>query len=109
MNLNAYSKADLIWIVNRALFLATLSDADYYLHRAISDLNYEKEKQRIADAEKYSKIAHDKREEYIELLSAYDGQRIIDIPMEVLEKADQLIKEAEKADKKWAKLVGVNV
>ena len=109
MDLTKFSKADLIWIVNRALQMASLSNSDYYLRRAISDLGYEKEKQRIASAEKYSKIADEKRRQYIELLSAYDGQRLIDIPLEVLNKADKLIKEANEADKKWSKLVGINI
>lgn len=107
MDLNKFSKADLIWIVNRALQMASLTNSEYYLKRAISDLGFQREKERIESAERFAEIADAKRKQYIELLSNYDGQRLVDIPIEVLEEADHLMKEAEAADSKWAKLLGI--
>ena len=103
ITLNECTKADLLWIINRL----TIMQGDYYLKRALNDLWYEKEKQRIAEADKYAKLANTKRREYIELLGPYDGQSIMSIPMKVLDKADTLMKEAQAADKKYMKLMGI--
>jgi len=102
-NLEKYSKADLIWIIRR---MTPLGDS-WELMRAISDLECEKERQRLDEAEKIAKIAEEKRQAYIELLAPYDGKTIWDVPHEVLAKADKAIKEAEAADRKWNRLMGI--
>ena len=104
-DLSKYSKADLIWIINR---MVANSLSKELLRRAINDLKYEKERKRFDEADKVGKIANKKRQEYIDLLSPYDGMRVLDIPIDVLEKADQLMKEAQAADRKWTKLMGLS-
>lgn len=52
-------------------------------------------------------IADQKRREYISLLAPYKGKHILDIPHNVLEKADKAMKAAKEADKKYAKLMGL--
>ena len=109
MDLTKFSKADLIWIVNRALQMASLTNSEYYLKRAISDLGYQREKERIASAERFAEVADAKRKQAIELLSKYDGQRLVDIPLDVAAQAAALMKEADAADAKWSKLLGIGV
>lgn len=103
LTLSDCTKADLLWIIKRM----SVMRGDYYLQRALNDLWYEKEKQRIAEADKYAELADAKRREYIELLGPYDGQPLLSIPMRVLNKADKLMKEAQEADKKYMKLIGI--
>ena len=98
------TKADLLWIINRLVCFGGGSD-DYYLQRALNELWYEKQKQRIAEADKYAKLAATKRREYIELLGPYDGQRWADIPHDTIVAADKLIREARNADKMYMKLI----
>lgn len=104
MTLSQCSKADLLWIIKRLQIRCK-----YDIDRALCDLAYEKEKERIAEAEKWCKLADKKRREYLEILGPYDGKPIIDIPLPVLEKADKAMKEARDADSKWAKLMGLDV
>jgi len=104
MTLSQCTKADLLWIVKR-LQMRCRYDVDL----ALTDLAYEKEKERIAEAEKYCKLADKKRKEYIEIMRPYDGKRLIDIPLTVLNRADEVIKEAQSADEKWAKLMGISL
>lgn len=104
--LEKLSKSDLIWVIDRLLMMTCFTQKDHYLGRALSDLKYEKELARIEKAEEFGRKADEKRREYISLLRQYDGCKYADIPLEVLEKAKQLMDEAAEADRMFAKLVG---
>jgi hypothetical protein len=104
MTLSQCTKADLLWIIKR-LQIRCRYDVD----RALNDLAYEKEKERIAEAERCYKLADKKRREYLEILEPYDGKKIVDIPLSVLKKADKAMKEAQDADNRWAKLMGLDI
>ena len=107
LTLNECSKADLRWIINRILEMVAFNNKDYYLKRALSDLWYEKEKQRIDEGEKYLELSNAKLTEYTSLMQQHRGKSLLEIPDGVLEKAAQLLKEAEVADKKWRKSLGL--
>ena len=101
------TKEDLRWIIKRILQLACYSNQDWYLSRALSDLSFEKEKRKLDAADKLAQDAHEKRLEYIRLLEPYRGKLDKEIPKATKIKALQLLKEAEDADEKWSKLMGV--
>lgn len=103
VSLSQYSKEELIWIIN--YFVKW--HGDFYIERAISELEYKKQIDRIHEAEKYSKTANEKRMAYCDLLAPYDGKPFQDIPLAVLSKAEKLMKEARVADKKYMKLMGI--
>ena len=107
MTLSQCSKEDLLWVIKR-LCQENPGRGQHDLERVLIDLDYEKEKNRINEAEKYNNLADEKRREYIALLKPYEGVRFIDIPLEVLEKADKALKEARRADQKFAKLLGLD-
>lgn len=104
ITLNECTKADLRWIINRILQMTTFDKRDYYLQRALSELWYEKERQRIDEGEKHLEVSNDKLLEYSRLLEPYDGKPLSEIPRNVVKKATQLLKEA---DKKWRKSLGL--
>ena len=106
MTLQQCSKADLLWIIDR---MCMRSLSRYDLDRALSDLACEKEEARIEEAHKYAKLADEKRRAYIALLEPYVGMKWADIPMEVLEQGAKLQEQATAADRKWAKLLGINL
>ena len=106
MTLQQCSKADLLWVIER-ICMRNLSRCD--LDIALIDLAYEKEKTRIEEAQKYAKLADEKRRAYIALLEPYDGMKWVDIPLEVLEQGAKLQEQATAADRKWAKLLGINL
>lgn len=105
ITLSECTKDDLLWIIKRMSFL----DGDYSLKSALNELWYEKETKRIAEAEKQSKFAAQKMREYIELMSPYDGKPIRDIPYSVMDKAEKAMKAAQKARKRYAVLMGLEV
>ena len=106
MTLEQCSKTDLLWIIKR-ICMYRLGERD--LDRALADLKYEKEKARIDEADQYAKLADAKRRAYLDQLKPYDGMKWCDIPLSVLDKAAALQKQAEAADRKWAKLMGVGL
>lgn len=104
LNFNRYSKRDLLWLLRRLSIRCC-----YDIEVAMADLEYEKEKRRIAEAEAAGKMADKKRREYIALMFKYDGGRLADMTLADLKKAQQLLHEAEAADRKFAKLLGLDV
>ena len=56
VSLSQYSKEELIWIIN--YFVKW--HGDFYIERAISELEYKNQIDRINEAEKYSKTANEK-------------------------------------------------
>lgn len=106
MTLKQCTKDELIWLVNRIAQRNCYPNQEYEISRALNELSYEREKKRLDEAERWAKISHDKRMEYCELLKPYDGWKWIDIPLEVVNKCVELIKDAEAADKKWDELIG---
>lgn len=102
-DLKNYSKEDLIWIINR---MCAFGD-DWTLKNALRELDYTKDIRRIEEAEKIAKQSHKLRQEYIDLLSPFDGKPINEIPLDILEMASSAMKQAQSLDKKWNKLMGL--
>ena len=102
MTLSQCSKADLIWIINR---LAQGPGGRHQVSSALADLAYQKSKDALGKAEWYAQLAAEKRQQYIDLLTQYTGMSFADIPLDVLDKAKQLLDAAEAADKMWEKYI----
>lgn len=107
LTLHECTKADLIWIINRVLQMTTLKNHEHYIKRALSDLSYRKEKKAFEEAEKINEQSGQKWQEYIDILSSYDGKPIKDIPLDVLDRAQRVYDEAIRLDRKWSKLMGL--
>ena len=105
MRLKDCTKEELIFVIKR-LQLYNLSGS-HYIQLALRDVEEERERKKMDEARKVSDYAFQKRQEYIDLLTPYKGKRLVDIPDSVFKKADAAMREAEKADRKWNKIVGV--
>lgn len=104
-DLSSYSKEDLIWIIRR---MSSFGD-DWTLKNTLLELEYEKDRKRLAEAEKVAKQSHRLRQEYIDLLMPFEGKPINEIPLDVLDKASASMKLAQTLDKKFNKLMGLGV
>lgn len=102
--LNKCSKVELLYIIEKMCLLG-MREGQRHLRQALSDLKLQKELQRYDEADKYNELAHNKRLEYIELLRSFEGKSVIDIPLDVLQEAEKLRKEAVALEKKWNKLM----
>lgn len=108
MKLSQCTKAELIWVIEQAEKLS-LGDIHYWLDRALDDLKYKREMERIDKAKKLCEIANKAAQEYVELLKPYEGKKITDIPLDILKKADSALKRSRKANEMWAKLMSFEV
>ena len=104
MTLKECTKEELIFIINRFKFYA-FSQGDYYLQNCLHDLEYKRVKKKIDEAENWSKVADGCRQRYIEILKKHEGKKLVDIPLSDLKEAEQCLKDAERADKKYNELM----
>ena len=100
MTLKDCTKEELIWIIKRLTILDK-----YYLDRTLSDLEYERIKKKLAEAERWNQVADSCRQSYIEILKKHEGKKLIDIPINEIKEAERLLKDAERADKEYDKLI----
>lgn len=97
MTLQQCTKAELLWVIDRA---CEYELSDRAIKAALDDLELEKIRTLI-------QFSNEKRMEYIDLMRPYDGWKFIDIPLDVLKKAQAALKQAEEAEHKWEKLLGL--
>ena len=102
VNLSKYTKADLLWIINRACQFGL---DEIYIQWALNDLEQKHFNEKLEEADRLAALARDQRMEYINLMEPYEGWKIKDIPLEVLNKANAAMQEAQEADRKWEKLM----
>lgn len=101
INLDKCTKEELVWVIH---YLKNIY-GDYHFRRALNEFDIKRETERIEEAERHAAFAHQKRMEYLALLKPYDGQPIISVPTDVLNQAEQALKAARTADKKYNKLM----
>ena len=101
--LKKLSKDDLIWIITR---MSSFGQG-YYLEEALRSLELLKNEKKYNKADELAKKSLQYRQEYIDLLTPYDGKPIKDIPYSILEKASDAMEKAQKLDKQWARLMGI--
>lgn len=105
MNLTDCTKSELIWVIEQAGKLS-LGETTYYINRALNDLQFQREMERIEKAEKLTEISRKATEEYVQLLKPYEG-RLSEVPMDVLRKADLALIRSKEANEKYCRLMRV--
>lgn len=105
MKLSDCTKTDLLWVIKQ-LCGRYLYNGEHYLELALCDLAYKKDQERLDEAKKYADIADAARKRWVDLMTPYDGWRLIDIPVNIIQKADTAMQEAKDADQKWRQLMG---
>lgn len=103
-SLEKYSKADLIWIIKAMQAHMLWPDLDCIL----ADLEYKKGQSRLNQAKKLSAKADDLILEYNALIAPFKDKSWIDIPDAVNTQALALLKQIDRTDQKWRKLMGLD-
>lgn len=104
MRLEDCTKAELISIIHRICGRLTPAKEDYYIQWCLNDIKHQRELTKINQAEEWGKKADEARKQYCEFLKKYEGYKLVDIPLDEVLKAEELLKTAEKADKKFMEL-----
>lgn len=105
MKLTDCTKSELIWVIEQAGKLS-LGDTEYYINRALNDLQFQREMERIEKAEKLTEISRKATEEYVQLLKPYKG-KLSEVPLDILRKADLALKRSKEANEKYCRLMRV--
>lgn len=106
MKLSDCTKADLFWIIKQ---ICKDELSDHRLQWALNDLEWEKERDRLARADQALQASSAAFQRYVELLKPYEGMPLMDVPMDILQQADAAMAESRAANKQWAKLMGVKM
>lgn len=104
MTLKDCTKAELLWIIDR-LRNRGLYRLDTIIAIALNDLEYQREQKKLDEADCLNKRSARLRQQYVDLLTPYEGKPILDIPADVLDRAAALQEEAQMLDKEWCKLM----
>ena len=98
------SRGDLLFVLERMQQISH-GDIDHHIVVALIDLNYMKKKHSLDEAEKVNKLWDEAMQRYQDILQPYDGWKIINIPRDVLEKADAAWKQADMYSKRFLRLL----
>ena len=104
MKLSDCTKAELLWVIQRAKE-HSLGSINGYLDHALSDLHWKRAQDRLKRAEAISQEADQVRGRFVELMRPYDGKRYMDITRDVLEAAKTAIQRADKMDREYLKIM----
>ena len=102
--LRKLTKDDLIWCI---LEMEKHNLGFPSISSILSDLEHKKTMDNIDRCDKLAKQAHEKRMAYKDLIAPYVGKPIIEVPKQVFDRAVELLREAEAADKEWFRLSGI--
>ena len=100
MTLKECTKDELISIIKRLTHFD-----DYQLKRILSDMEYERVKKKLGEADRWGQVADSCRQRYIEILKKHEEMRLIDVPIEDIKEMEQCLKDAKIADNKYDKLM----
>lgn len=105
--LEQMTRADLIWMIR---YIGQKSaEGDILIQRAMEELRFWQEQKRIDRAREAAERANAAHKRIIEILSPYDGMRLIDIPREAMLQAAEAEQEAAAADREWDRLMGTGL
>lgn len=100
MTINECTKDELKIIIKRLTVLDK-----YRLNTILNEIEYDRVKVKLNTAERWSEVADSCRQKYVEFLKKYEGKKLIDIPVNELKEMEQCLKDAEKADREYNRLM----
>lgn len=103
MTVKQCTKEELIRVIDRLCFLHTANG--FLLQRVLREIEHERFEQQAAESDRLNKLSYEKRTAAINLLKPY--RTYAEAPLDVLENAQALFNEADKADAAWCKLNGI--
>lgn len=94
-DLKKYTKEELIWLIENVDGFGW----ERRIGEVLIELEHRRAMKKLDEADRHAKKAHAARERYIEIMRPYEGRRISDIPIGVLDKARAAIEQAEREER----------
>lgn len=102
MTINDCTKDELKTIIKRLTFF---QGDKYRLNSILNEIEYGRVQKKLNEAESWSEVADSCRQKYVEFLKKHEGKKLIDIPVNELKEMEQCLKDAEKADRQYNKIM----
>ncbi len=106
MTLKGCTKAELLWLIDW-MCTHSMFRHDIEIERALNALELEREQKRLDEADRLNERSARLRQQYVDLLTPYEGKPILDIPADVLDHAAAILEEAQALEEKWNRLMKV--
>ena len=103
--LKRFTRDELIYIIARMCYKDSYKD--HILQRAIIDLDFKREMEKIDEEEHLANIADEKARAYNAILEPYKGKKLGEIPMEVINRAHAALQEYRLANDRYMKAAGI--
>ena len=94
------TKEELMFIIKRLSFFDKAR-----LERLLNDVEYERVKKKLAEADRWIQVEDSCRKRYFEIMKKYAGKDPADVPFSDIKEAIEALKDAEKAEKEYNKLM----
>lgn len=98
MTLEQCTREEFIYIINSMAARNYGDQKQSVIQDFILDVEFKRTLKILAEADNWQKIAADCRRKYCEFIAKYKGKPANEVP---LEKAIELLKDAQRADEKW--------
>lgn len=102
MTINECTIDELKIIIERLTFF---ENDKYRLNTILNEIEYDRVKEKLNTAERWSEVADSCRQKYVEFLKKHEGKKLIDIPVNEIKEAEQCLKDAERADREYNRLM----
>lgn len=106
MTLKDCTKEELIFVIKRLQFYNL--NSGHCILRALNDVERRREERKYDDARRLLEFSRQKTEEYVDLLSPYDGKPVVNIPPGVMKQAAAAMQEVRAAELEWCRLMGIH-
>ena len=106
MTLKDCTKDELIFVIDRLQFCG-LTAGDHYISLALNDVEMRREDRKFEQSRQLREQAQKKFEEYSDLVCAYEGKPISEIPAGIMNKAAAIAREYDELNRKWLKVAGI--
>ena len=105
MTLRQCTKEELLQILAR---VSSVESASWLIERALSDIELARKHRRLDKADALNAHIKELTQQYDALLRPYNGKRIGEVPLPILEQARDLMHEIDKGNDEWARLMGLD-
>lgn len=102
MTINDCTNEELKIIIKRLTFF---QGDKYRLNTILNEIEYSRIQKKLNEAERWSEVADSCRQKYVEFLKKYEGKKLINIPVNEIKEAEQCLKDAERADREYNRLM----
>ena len=99
MKLEECTKEELMFMIKR--ITEESFNAHFKVRAILADIEMKRTNKIVQEADRWAELAADYRNQYFLILKKYGHLKVIDMPRDAIQKADNCLKQARMCDRKW--------